>query len=156
MQLYAYRNTERGIAGMQRMALFNAEQKAKKEARYIVEEAKGEAARILASAEEQAQAIIADAVTKAGRILGFAGMEGGEDKQPVVEIIRVVAVKHGISVQDIKSESRSRHMVEARHEAMALVYKLRPDLSLPAIGRIFNRDHTSVLNAVRKMGVYRG
>lgn len=163
MYAVAYRNTERSIRerakpsdGMMQMARFNAEQRARKEARIFVEEAKAEAEKIIKAAQVTAESMIADAVTRVGKILGLAGMEPSEEKQPVIDIIRVVATKHGVSVTDIKSQTRTLHIVEARHEAMALVYRLRPDLSLPAIGRIFNRDHTSILHAVRKAGVWRG
>lgn len=159
----AYRNTERSIRervkpseGLSQMARFNAEQQARKEARHIIDEARGEAEKIVKAAEVKAESMIAEAVTRVGKILGLAGMESSENKQPVIDIIRIVAAKHGVSVTDIKSQTRTLHIVEARHEAMALVYQLRPDLSLPAIGRVFGRDHTTVLHAARKLGVFRG
>ncbi|MBX3751922.1 MAG: hypothetical protein KF897_17725, partial [Opitutaceae bacterium] len=48
--------------------------------------------------------------------------------------------------------SRTRHVVEARFEAIRLVRAARPDLSLPAIGRLFNRDHTTILHALKRAG----
>jgi chromosomal replication initiator protein len=33
---------------------------------------------------------------------------------------------------------------------MRAVYEERKDLSLPRIGKIFHKDHTSILSAVRK------
>lgn len=76
-----------------------------------------------------------------------------EPKTPAIDIIKDVASKYGLSVDIIRGRSRSGPVVAVRHEAMARVHVARPDLSLPALGRIFNRDHTSLLFALRKMGV---
>jgi chromosomal replication initiation ATPase DnaA len=160
----AYHNTMRGIAkrapvliDRQDLAIIDA---AERRAKFLIAEAeteaRREAAEIIAQARLHAESLVADAVAKAVQIVGFAGMEPGENKEPAIDIIRLVATRHGVSVADIKGATRVFHIVAARQEAMALVYKLRPDLSLPAIGRIFDRDHTTVLHAVRKLGVYRG
>jgi chromosomal replication initiation ATPase DnaA len=162
----SYRNTERGIAkrapvnlagSRMDLAVIDA---AERKAMSIIAEAEtranSEAASIVSKAQIKADSLISEAVEKAGQILGLAGMEPGEHKQPVIDIIRLVATRHGVSVADIKAATHVLHIVAARHEAMAMVYTLRPDLSLPAIGRIFARDHTTVLSAVRKLGVYRG
>lgn len=63
-------------------------------------------------------------------------------------IIRLVGLKHGVSVEDIIGPRRSRNIVAARHEAIRLVKSHMPHLAYPAIGRIFNRDHTSILFAL--------
>nr|WP_323130829.1 hypothetical protein [Sinorhizobium medicae] len=39
-----------------------------------------------------------------------------------------------------------------RHACMRAVYEQRRDLSLAGIGRIFHRDHTTVLAAVQAAG----
>ncbi|MBX5089365.1 chromosomal replication initiator DnaA [Rhizobium lentis] len=57
----------------------------------------------------------------------------------------------GVTWEDVKGIRRTRHLVEPRHACMRAVYEERKDLSLPALGRIFGgRDHTTILNAVRK------
>lgn len=73
---------------------------------------------------------------------------GSEDAR---HIIMEVAIAHGVSYEDILGRSRARHLVAARHEAIYEVRKRRPHLSLPQIGRIFKRDHTSILHALRQM-----
>lgn len=73
---------------------------------------------------------------------------GSEDAR---HIIMEVAIAHGVSYEDILGRSRARHLVAARHEAIYEVRKRRPHLSLPQIGRIFKRDHTSILHALRRM-----
>jgi hypothetical protein len=72
-------------------------------------------------------------------------------KAPITmrEIVREVARKHGVSVNDIVSERRPRAVVLARHEAMWRC-KQETTCSLPQIGRaIGGRDHTTVLHGVR-------
>lgn len=77
-----------------------------------------------------------------------------EIRIPAIDIIKDVAMKHGMTVAIIRGPSRSRSIVTARHDAMAKVHIARPDLSLPALGRIFHRDHTTLLHALRKIGAY--
>lgn len=73
-----------------------------------------------------------------------------ERRTPAIDIIKDVATKYGVPVGVIRGPSRCSEAVEARHRAIVLVHQARPDLSLPAMGRIFNRDHTSILYAIRK------
>jgi hypothetical protein len=69
-------------------------------------------------------------------------------------IVKLVALRHNLSPDDLSGPRRSSHVVKARHEAIALVYTHCPHLSLPAIGRWFQRDHTTILHALRKAGCY--
>lgn len=77
-------------------------------------------------------------------------------RTPASEIVAAVAYEHGISIEAIVGKRRDLSVVRARHAAMAAVYLNRPDMSLPQIGRIFGRDHTSCLHAIKKLGVWRG
>ena len=66
-------------------------------------------------------------------------------------IKRHVASEFGVTVQDLESQRRSQIVVRPRHVAM-FVARYLTRLSLPVIARGFgNRDHTSVLYAVRKI-----
>ena len=65
------------------------------------------------------------------------------------EITNEVSKRLGIPIDAIFSGYRGKSVVAARQEAMALCRK--HGYSLPEIGRFFNRDHTTVLHAVRKM-----
>lgn len=122
--------------------------KAKREAATLISAASRDAARIVADARDEAVAIV-DAA-EAGKVTQI-------DTVSVQEIIRDVARRHGISPQDITGRSRSRTIVEIRHEAIVEAHLKRPDLSSPQLGRLFgNRDHTTILYALRKAGVYRG
>lgn len=64
------------------------------------------------------------------------------------------AAKHGVTVEDILGHSRARAIVAVRHEAMALVYQ-HTQCSMPGVGRLFGRDHTSVLHALQKLNARR-
>jgi len=64
-------------------------------------------------------------------------------------IIQAVADDCGVSVADIMSDNRAYWVSHPRHEAMYEVFVQRPKLSYPEIGRLFCRDHTSVLHGVR-------
>lgn len=77
-----------------------------------------------------------------------------ERLKPVAEIIKEVAEKHGVTPAQILGPRRSYPIVAARHEAMAQAYLERPDLSIVQIGRQFKRDHTTLLSAAKKMGVW--
>lgn len=70
-------------------------------------------------------------------------------------IIREVAKAHGITAADILSRTRSRTIGAARTEAMYRCVA-ETEHSLPAIGRVFDRDHTTVGAAVVRHHVKTG
>lgn len=74
---------------------------------------------------------------------------------PCHRIIAEVSEKHGIPVKDILSERRAWALIPARHEA---IYRCvaETSLSLPAIGRVFNRDHTTIGASVMRHHVRTG
>ncbi|WP_019201509.1 chromosomal replication initiator protein DnaA [Tsukamurella sp. 1534] len=65
-------------------------------------------------------------------------------------ILSVVAEYFEISVADLKGTERARAVTHARQIAMYLCRELT-ELSLPKIGQIFDRDHTTVMYAERKI-----
>jgi chromosomal replication initiator protein len=74
-----------------------------------------------------------------------------EGPLPLDEILAAVAHRARLSADEIRGEKRHASLVRARHMAMYLAKQLTHH-SLPEIGRFFgNRDHTTVLHAVRKM-----
>jgi chromosomal replication initiation ATPase DnaA len=102
---------------------------------------RAEAARVLADARAEAELILS----------GARAAPPAEHLLPSpAAILREVADRHGVSLASILGQGRAAELVAARHEAVALVHAARPDLSLPALGRIFKRDHTSILNALRR------
>lgn len=58
----------------------------------------------------------------------------------------------GLKVSDILGLTRRREIVEARQLLMWEIKTIvKPEISLPEIGRLFGRDHTTVLHAIRKV-----
>lgn len=70
-------------------------------------------------------------------------------------VIARVALEMDVRIEDLLGPRRSVKLVEARHKAMIAVALERPKLSLPQIGRLFNRDHTTIIHALQKHGVDR-
>jgi chromosomal replication initiator protein len=64
-------------------------------------------------------------------------------------IIEVVAAASGIGRRELLSRRRARRTVEARQAAMWLA-RQAAGRSYPAIGRVFNRDHTTVIYGVSR------
>lgn len=70
------------------------------------------------------------------------------------KIIEWVAATHGFTADEILSERRSKPLIDARWQAIAIVRLVNPTWSLPKIGQVFGgRDHTTILNCLRKMGI---
>lgn len=71
------------------------------------------------------------------------------------EIAENVCEAHGVPMRHLKSPQRLRPIVDARWEAMWQMSQQvredgRPRYSMAAIGRFFNRDHTTVIHAVQQ------
>lgn len=65
-------------------------------------------------------------------------------------IIAATGKRHNLDLTRIMNGGRRAHIVAARAEAMFRV-KERFNLSFPHVGRIFGRDHTSVVNLYWKV-----
>jgi len=77
--------------------------------------------------------------------------EGGEPEITAGLIIAQTAAYFGLTIDELTSPSRGRHLVMARQIAMYLCRELT-GLSLPKIGEQFGgRDHTTVMYAERKI-----
>lgn len=70
-------------------------------------------------------------------------------------LLALTAYVSGISVETLKSERRSDKVAKARQVYCWLCTKYGPEVnrSLPNIGRTINRDHTTVLHAMRKVAI---
>lgn len=62
---------------------------------------------------------------------------------------KYVAVRHAVSVKDIMGHRKPHQVIAARHE-LAYLMHTHMDMSYPAIGRRMGRDHSTVINSVRK------
>jgi hypothetical protein len=65
------------------------------------------------------------------------------------EIIRICADKNGLTIDTILSPQRTQKVAEARQQAMWMVAR-ETSMSLAEIGRIFDRDHTTVIYAIQR------
>lgn len=70
-------------------------------------------------------------------------------RQQRMEVIARIAVAHGVTVAEIMGPSHARKLARARWEAMAAIKAEFGD-GPAALGRLFNRDHSSVLHGLRK------
>ena len=68
-----------------------------------------------------------------------------------IDIINTVAAYYKITPDDIYSTNRAQAIALARQIAMYLCRE-QTNLSLPKIGQLFGRDHTTVMYATRKVG----
>ena len=92
-----------------------------------------------------------------GRPQGVPDIPGPTSTATTVRrILATVARMHGMTVEDLKGPRRTARVVRARQDAMAAVWLNCSKLSLPAIGRIMRRDHTTVLHALRQRGIDKG
>lgn len=66
------------------------------------------------------------------------------------KIISIVEAKRGIRHQDILGKTRLAPVVDARYE-VAFIARNQLGYTLPRIGRALGRDHTSVLNGLRRI-----
>jgi chromosomal replication initiator protein len=83
---------------------------------------------------------------------GIAAEVGVLRAPSISTLIRMSAATFRVTEIDVTSARQDQRAVRARHVAMYLVRDLTGQ-SYPAIGRRFgNRDHTSVMHAVRRIG----
>lgn len=67
-------------------------------------------------------------------------------------VIADVVKEFGYPIDAIMGRSRHQPLALARHVAMYLLrHVFDPPLSYPHIGRVFGRDHTSIIAAERKI-----
>lgn len=65
----------------------------------------------------------------------------------VDRIFDKVSKKYGITSEEIKGRKRTKEIARARHICIYLIRKLT-DMSLPAIGNILSRDHSTVMSSL--------
>ena len=61
-------------------------------------------------------------------------------------IFAAVYRKYGIPKEELTGNRRTREIAQARHIAIYLIRKIT-EMSLPNIGKIFGRDHTTILSS---------
>lgn len=62
--------------------------------------------------------------------------------------MEIICEEQGYTVKEIRSRKRKRELVEQRHDVIRQLAEL--GYSMPIIGFAVNRDHTTVLYALKK------
>ncbi|MBR2334798.1 MAG: chromosomal replication initiator protein DnaA [Clostridia bacterium] len=65
----------------------------------------------------------------------------------VDKIFAAVEKKYNVSKADLESKSRVKEVAQARHLAIYLIRSIT-EMSLPHIGKMFNRDHSTVISSI--------
>jgi chromosomal replication initiation ATPase DnaA len=65
------------------------------------------------------------------------------------QIFSVVAAQSGLRPEVVLSRRMARRISRVRGRAFWAIRTIRPDMSFPRIGRIVDRDHTTILSAFR-------
>ena len=68
----------------------------------------------------------------------------------VEKILLHVSKKYGVSVDDIKSKKKTDSIAGARHVSIYIIRNLT-DLSLKEIGKVFGRDHSTIISSINKI-----
>ncbi|MFZ5798091.1 MAG: chromosomal replication initiator protein DnaA [Desulfobulbus sp.] len=76
------------------------------------------------------------------------GLVGTPDRLNGEAIMNFISTQFRVSVEDLKSRSRKRSIAFPRQVAMYMTRK-HTDKSLADIGGLYNRDHSTVLHAIR-------
>ncbi len=70
----------------------------------------------------------------------------------IERIISAVCKNYSVSEDDIKSKKKSENIANARHICIYVIRKMT-DLSLPSIGKIFSRDHSTIISSINKVDI---
>jgi chromosomal replication initiator protein len=113
-----------------------------------IRELEGSLNRLLAQARHMQQPVTVDLAVRALRDLVSPGPSGRTMTPPA--ILLAVGRYFGINCDELKGKSRHKQIVGPRQISM---YLLREDahLSTPEIGRLLNRDHTTVLHGLKQI-----
>ncbi len=65
-------------------------------------------------------------------------------------IFITVEKKYGIKKEEMTGPKRNKEIANARHACIYLIRELT-DMSLPAIAKVFNRDHATILSSIRNV-----
>jgi hypothetical protein len=136
-----------------RKRLWNGVTPPERQRRFVAVRAQPHRPDLVPSPPKLPHVVIDDAVRQRVRdILEIASQTRVEPFEPGhwLEIIDQVCAKHSLTRSELIGCRRERRLVAARHEAMYRMSK-ETTMSLPAIGRrMGNKDHSTVLHAIRK------
>jgi len=70
----------------------------------------------------------------------------------VEKILSFTSKKYGVSIEDLKSKKKTDSIASARHVAIYIIRNLT-DLSYKDIGKVFGRDHSTIISSVNKIDI---
>ncbi len=116
---------------------------------------KSERDRIIAEGREKQRLADEQKALEAYRVMNIREVEFANPDRPTAkEIIQSVVCGTMYTYADIIGNRRYKELVQLRAQAIKKVAMLRPDMSLPQIGRAFGgKDHTSILHSLNKSGI---
>lgn len=79
-------------------------------------------------------------------------------RERMLAVVAKVAAAHGVATSDILTKGTRAHkgpkkVSDARHQAIAAVHLAFPNLSSPQLGRLFQRDHSTILHSIKRAGL---
>lgn len=93
--------------------------------------------KLLERIENVRKALAADVVTVPRRV-------------PVNDLLATFCFENKVTIEQLRAHNRQVALTILRDKAIRLVRDARPDMSLPAIGRVFDRDHTTIIWSLKK------
>ena len=71
-------------------------------------------------------------------------------------VMNEAARRIGITIPELKRKTRDKIVIAAKREVISEIYVRCPHVSLPAIAKLMDLDHTTALYHVKKSGVHVG
>lgn len=75
-------------------------------------------------------------------------------RDDAASLIEQIAARHGVTMATIIDHDRRPHVTVARREAIAAVHRQFPAWSYPVLGKVFRRDHSTIMHALKCAGAY--
>lgn len=105
------------------------------------------------SRADRAQKALRESLTRETSVSGVVVADDGNPpltaphptREALVHVMRIVGKIAGVTVEEVRSAHRGHKYVAARNAAIRLSAQLWPQLSLSQLGRVYNRDHSTIL-----------
>ena len=68
--------------------------------------------------------------------------------ETIDRIFEIVSEKYGVSIEDIRGKKRNDNIAKARHVCIYMIRNIT-ELSLSDIGKLFSRDHSTVISSIK-------
>lgn len=75
----------------------------------------------------------------------------GESTEAIMkEVMELVCKSYSVTEKELTGPSRLKHISQARHAFCYLCVKLDPMITLKQVGTLLSRDHSTVINSIKK------